>query len=305
MSNAPFNRYAGLIILQATMSNPNGDPDMESEPRMRDLDGLGIISPPSVKRKYRDLVDESVVIDEARSVLNLDQSNNEFNILEKRGRDRSEITALSTEEFKQQYWDARLFGNTFLESIKKIEDKAAKKKAEDRRDNGELEHLINTGVLQLGVGLSVAPIQIERMTFTNKSGVEAGKDRGMAPLAFRVVTHGIYCIPFYINPSVAIKTGATQEDVDLFQFITPHIYAHTTSAIRPNIDIIHAWCAEHKSPLGSCPEHLLMSALKPKLKEGVTNPSSLEDYIIPTLDDLGDLQQRFESIEDLTLKQWN
>lgn len=305
MSNAPFNRYAGLIIIQANMSNPNGDPDMESEPRMRELDGLGLISPPSVKRKYRDLVDESMVMEEARQALNLDKSENDFQILEKRGRDRSEITALSTEEFKQHYWDARLFGNTFLESIKKIEDAAAKKNAEERRDNGELEHLINTGVLQLGVGLSVAPINIERMTFTNKSGVESGKDRGMAPLAFRVVTHGIYCIPFYINPSVALKTGATQEDVDLFKFLTPHIYAHTTSAIRPNIDILHAWCAEHKSPLGSCPEHLLMAALKPRLKEGVVNPTSLDDYIIPNLDSLGDLKERFDNIEDLTLTSWN
>ncbi|MBL1292381.1 MAG: type I CRISPR-associated protein Cas7 [Thiotrichales bacterium] len=33
------------------MSNPNGDPDMESEPRTRELDGLGMISPVSLKRK--------------------------------------------------------------------------------------------------------------------------------------------------------------------------------------------------------------------------------------------------------------
>ncbi|WP_230660572.1 type I CRISPR-associated protein Cas7 [Psychrobacter sp. I-STPA10] len=300
MSNAPFNRYAGLIIIQATMSNPNGDPDMESEPRMRELDGLGLISPPSVKRKYRELIDESMVMREARNLFKLDKSDNDFQILEKRGRDRSKILALDTKDFKQRYWDARLFGNTFLE---KIDDKDEKQKK--RKADGELEHFTNTGVLQLGVGLSVAPIQIERMTFTNKSGVESGKDRGMAPLAFRVVTHGIYCIPFYINPSVALKTGATQEDVDLFQFVTPHIYAHTTSAIRPNIDILHAWCAEHKSPLGSCPEHLLMSALKPRLKEGVSNPTSLDDYIIPNLDSLGDLAERFNKIEDLTLKSWN
>lgn len=305
MSNETINRYAGLIILQVTMSNPNGDPEMESEPRFRELDGLGLISPPSVKRKYRDLVDESAVMDEAKIVLKLSDNAYKFEILEKRGRNRAEITALSSEDFKKHYWDARLFGNTFLESIKSIEDTKAKKTAEERKKNGELDHLINTGVLQIGVGMSIAPIQIERMTFTNKSGVEADKDRGMAPLAFRVVTHAIYAIPFYINPSVAKKTGATLTDIELFQFVTPHIYAHTTSAIRPNIDIIHAWMAEHKSPLGSCPEYLLMNALMPKVKEGIQIPSSINDYIIPTLDALGDIKGRFNHIEDLMEKQWS
>ncbi len=305
MKNAPFNRYAGLIVLQATMSNPNGDPEMESEPRIRELDGRGLISPPSVKRKYRDLVDDSFVMEEARKALSLNKSGYQFEILEKRGRDRGEISALSSEAFTKKFWDARLFGNTFLESIKKIEDTNEKKKAEKRKEAGELEHLINTGVLQMGVGLSVAPIQVERMTYTNKSGVEKDKDRGMAPLAFRVVTHGIYCIPFFINPSVATKNGTQSIDIDLFKFITPHVYTHTTSAIRPNIDILHAWCAEHKSPLGSCPEHLLLNALTPTVKEGVEMPTSLADYVIPTLDDLGDLVKRFASIEDLTTKSWN
>lgn len=49
--NAPFNRHVGLLVLDVTMSNPNGDPDMESEPRTRELDGLGMISPVSLKRK--------------------------------------------------------------------------------------------------------------------------------------------------------------------------------------------------------------------------------------------------------------
>ncbi len=299
----PFNRHVGMLVLEVVMSNPNGDPEMESEPRIRELDGLGLISPPSIKRKYRDLVQGSAVMDAAREYLKLgEKTENNFDILERRGRDRKKITAMQADEFKQKYWDARLFGNTFLESIEKKD-----KEAKGRKKKGELEHLINTGVLQIGVGLSVAPVQIERMTFTNKPGVEEGKDRGMAPLAFRVVTHGIYCIPFYVNPSVAIKTGATKEDLNLFKFITPYVYKHTTSAIRPQISILHAWCAEHKNTLGSCPEHLLLNALYPSVKEDISEPCSLNDYVIPTLETerLKALKDRFGTIEDLNETSWN
>ncbi len=297
MSTA-LNRQVGLLVLDVTMSNPNGDPDMESEPRTRELDGLGMISPVSLKRKYRDLVsDESEVYLVAKEKHELGaETENKFKILEERGRDRDAIKKMNQEEFKKEFWDARLFGNTFLESLK---DSDLDSKQKQKKKDGGYEHLINTGAMQIGVGLSVAPIDVVRMTTTNKSGVQEGKDRGMAPLAFRVVQHGIYSVPIFFNPSIAKKTGATQEDLDLFKFMTPYVYQHTASAIRPQISILHAWFAEHKTTLGSCPEHLFINALMPKLKEGVSKPTSANDYIIPSLDNLGKLKDRFKDVADL------
>jgi len=296
--SAPFNRHVGLVVLDVKMSNPNGDPDMESEQRTRELDGLGMISPVSLKRKFRDLVeDRSEVFVAAKQNFNLGaKTNNQFEILERRGRDRDVIKKMDRDTFKRTFWDARLFGNTFLESLKDADlsdDEKQKKK------DGGFKHLINTGMLQVGVGLSIEPIDVVRMTTTNKSGVEADKDRGMAPLAFRVVQHGIYCIPIYVNPSIALKTGATSEDLELFKFIVPYVYQHTASAIRPQISILHAWFAEHKNTLGSCPEHLFINSLTPKVKNGVSKPKTAADYDIPTKDDLGDLLDRFNKVEDL------
>lgn len=282
-----FKRQVGLLVLDVTMSNPNGDPDMESEPRTRELDGLGMISPVSLKRKFRDLVSEkSDVFMSAKEKYGLNEDN--FNILEERGRSRDEIKGLNAEDFKKKYWDARLFGNTFLEALTNEEKK-----------KGGHEHFINTGALQVGVGLSITPIDVVRMTNTNKSGVQEDKDRGMAPLAFRVVQHGIYCIPIYFNPSIAKKTGATSEDVELLKFMMPYVYQHTASAIRPQVSVLHAWWAEHKNALGSCPEYLFIDALTPRVKAGVKKPTSKNDYIIPTKEDLNSLKSRFASIVDL------
>jgi len=303
--STPFNRHVGLLVLDVTMSNPNGDPDMESEPRTRELDGLGMISPVSLKRKLRDLVSGesevnskvkvySEVFEAAKKKLNLDPNN--FEILEERGRDRDVIKAMDKAKFMQTFWDARLFGNTFLESLK---DSELNKEQKKKKEEGGYAHLINTGAVQIGVGLSIAPISVVRMTNTNKSGVEAGKDRGMAPLAFRVVQHGIYCIPIYVNPSIAKKTGATAEDLELLKFMLPYVYQHTASAIRPQISVLHAWMGEHKNTLGSCPEHLFINALTPKLKEGVTQPVSASDYDIPVKSDLGVLLDKFKDVRDL------
>jgi len=290
-----YNRGTGLLVIEVRNSNPNGDPDQESDPRTLDVDGRGIISPVSIKRKLRDIVlDGSAAMDAAAEALKLDRSR--FGILEQRGRKRDEIQKMERDEFQQAFWDARIFGNTFLESMKN---------ADAESKNRDLNHFISTGSVQVGVGVSVAPIEIDRMTNTNKSGVEEGKDRGMAPLAFRVVRHGVYAVPFFFNPAIAQKTGATQKDLDLLKFLLPHIYTQTASAIRPFVNVLHAWYGEHHSPLGSCPDPLLIDVLTPQLVDVNTPPKDLGHYKVPGIGSIPEeISNRFKSIEDLCAKKW-
>ena len=142
---------------------------------------------------------------------------------------------------------------------------------------------IKTGVAQFGLGLSVSPVQIERHTNTNKSGVEEGKDQGMAPMAYRFVSHGVYVMPFFVNPSMAHKSGCTKQDIDLLLKVIPHAYSHTRSHARPMVELRHAWYCEHSNPLGSCSDFALIEALTPTRKE---NPEAASvcwgDYDVPT-----------------------
>ncbi len=271
-----IKRVTGFLIIEAVNSNPNGDPDRESDPRQRP-NGLGEISPVSFKRKLRDLVADrdGLVFNELCKKLNLNKD--EFFILESRGRDRKAITEemgknitdfnqkeFLTSPFVKKYWDGRLFGNTFLEE-------------------GGNKGYIKTGVAQFTMGLSVAPILIQRHTNTNKAGVQEGKNQGMAPLAYRVVEHGVYCMPFYINPSNAHKSGCTVKDVELLKNLIPFAYEHTRSAIRPDVRIRHAWWMEHDNPLGSCADWKLIDALTPKRKgNDPQQPSTTwADYDVP------------------------
>ena len=286
MSNE-IKRATGLLVIEVVNSNPNGDPDRESDPRQRS-NGCGEISPVSFKRKLRDLLDnhdapffkalpEQFCGNEAR-----------YSILEHRGR---KIEQIKTEmgkdsskflesEFVHKYWDARVFGNTFLEG---------------GRDKG----FIKTGVVQFGMGVSIAPIEIIRQTNTNKAGVQEGKSAGMAPLAYRIVEHGVYCMPFFVNPNYAGKSGCTADDIELLKLLIPHAYEQNRSAIRPDVRIRHAWYIEHKNILGSCPEYLLLEALTPQKCGNTNDPStSWNDYQDKTALPEG-LLKRVESCVDL------
>ena len=283
-NNEMFNRATGLLIIEVINSNPNGDPDKESDPRQRN-DQRGEISPVSFKRKIRDLIEDKkgefwkLVSPKLNNGVN-------YNILESRDRKREEINKMikdNPEKFKNEYWDARIFGNTFLEEGSSTS--------------------IKTGVVQFGLGVSVAPIHIERLTTTNKAGVEKDKDRGMAPLSYRIVQHGVYCLPFFINPSVAYKTGCTEQDIELLAKVIPYAYTNTSSYIRSQVDILHAWYIEHKSPLGSCSDFELIKDLTPyKLKEDDSEKpsSSMKEYYIPTEKDVREeLKKKVKPIRDL------
>ncbi len=120
---ASFNRGTGLLIIDVVNSNPNGDPDGESEPRTFEGDGRGLISPVSFKRKLRDLMEDEAGDVRAAALAATERPGDDraFGILESRGRDRKAISAMTIEAFRAAYWDGRVFGNTFVEEKDKAD----------------------------------------------------------------------------------------------------------------------------------------------------------------------------------------
>jgi len=287
MNNGAVPRATGLLVIEVRNSNPNGDPDQESDPRRRAHDQRGMISPVSFKRKLRDLVEnkDGGVWKELSS--NLGLSTNEFDVLESRRHERKEVETLLSKDFegfKRRFWDGRVFGNTFLEE--------------------ELGETTRTGVAQFGLGISVAPIRVERQTNTKLAPAQGARSggraptRGMAPLGYRVVEHGVYCMPFMVNPTAATRTGCTKKDIDLLLRLIPYAYPHTASHIRPFVEVRHAWYAQHKSPLGSCSDFAILDALTPQKRDDPKEPStSWAEYDVPT--GPGTLRERLADFQDL------
>jgi len=240
--SSKIKRATGLLVIEVVNSNANGDPDRESDPRQRP-NGIGEISPVSFKRKMRDLLEDHGSLFFQSLPQEYIESHEHYYILESRDRELKSITKEMSKDIKsfeqkeflesdfvKKYWDARVFGNTFLE-------KEANK------------NFIKTGVVQFGVGVSISPINIIRHTNTQKAPRQEDKQGGMAPLAFRIVEHGVYCMPFFVNPNFADKTGCTEQDIDLLTLLIPKAYDLNRSAIRTDVRIRHAWYIEHLNAL--------------------------------------------------------
>ncbi|HCA29817.1 MAG TPA: CRISPR-associated protein [Ruminococcaceae bacterium] len=256
-----INRGTGLLLIDVTNSNPNGDPDRDSDPRTRQ-DGRGEISPVSFKRKLRDLVQakDSPLWQELSEELNLSEEG--FDILESKTTKRSDVRRLPAEELLEKYWDVRVFGTTFLEE-----------------GTGEQGSFITSGVVQFGLGVSLDPVNVERMTTTKVLPVEEGKVKGMAPLAFRIVSYGLYAMPFFINATAAQKTHCTKKDIELLLRLIPHAYKETASYIRPQVDIRHAFYVEHNRARGTYNDFRIIEALTPTRIDAKTGSAkSWKDY---------------------------
>ena len=282
-------RATGLLVIVAENSNPNGDPDQESDPRRRSHDNRGMITGVSFKRKLRDLVlrKDELVWPKVAEALEINNNNGlwskdgfEFDILEQRDI-RSNVNELlknnKFDEFKKRFWDARVFGNTFLEE--------------------GISDTIRSGVAQFGLAVSVSPVRVHRLTKTKMAPAqsahegEQGPSRGMAPLAHRIVEHGVYGMPFFINPTGAQGkrgTGCTLLDIALLLKLIRYAYPHTKSDIRPLVEVRHAWYAEHEDDLGSFSEFELIEKLTPRRKGGDREKASVSGVPLKDQYDLTD-----------------
>ena len=258
--NEALNRGTGLLLIEVINSNPNGDPDRESDPRTR-FDNRGEISPVSFKRKVRDLVadKQSVFWKEISSELGLDDGR--FDILEKQDTIRSEVKKMNEDQFLNTYWDARVFGSTFLE------------------DKDQANSFIKTGVAQFGLGVSLSPVHIERMTTTKVMPVQEDKSKGMAPLAYRIVSYGVYTMPFFVNATAAARTQCTRQDIELLLRLLPFAYTQSASYIRPQVNIRHAFYVEHHRARGTFNDFKIIEMLTPKCHLAPNEEaSSWQDY---------------------------
>lgn len=260
--NESIKRGTGLLLIDVTNSNPNGNPDRENDPRVRQ-DGRGEISPVSFKRKLRDMVaakDASLWFEIAEE-LKLDEAY--YDIFERNDVKFSDLTAMKSEEFLRRFWDARVFGSTVLDK-------------ED--DDGENKH-IASGVVQFGLGISLDPINIERLSTTKVINEGENKSKKMGPLAYRIVSYGLYAMPFFINATAAQKTKCTAKDIELLLRLIPHAYKETASYVRPQVDIRYAFYVEHGRARGTYNDFRIIEALTPVRINGASGPAtSWKDY---------------------------
>ncbi|HWR40828.1 MAG TPA: type I CRISPR-associated protein Cas7 [Patescibacteria group bacterium] len=257
-----INRGTGLLLIDVTNSNANGDPDRENDPRTRQ-DGRGEISPVSFKRKLRDLVAAKSAPIWKELAAEFSLGIDSYDVFEQNTVKFQDLTKMKTEDFLSRYWDARVFGSTVLE------------KEDDDSNN---KH-IASGVVQFGLGVSVDPVKIERLSTTKVINEGENKSKKMGPLAFRVVSYGLYVMPFFINATAAQKTHCSKKDIELLLKLIPHAYPETASYVRPQVYVRHAFYVEHNRARGTFSDFKMIEALTPRRSSGAAGAAtSWKDY---------------------------
>jgi len=301
----PLKKKSTIFVsVGVSRSNPNGNID-NGEPR-RDYNGFGIISPMSIKRKIRDLLEnpESPVTEQLLKSLGLDPETS--CIFESRGRGFKDATSekdamqKAYELFRKdeeaairKYIDIRLFGGTILEENKDKESKAKKNK--DEEDSKKRVRFTRLGVVQVDMFSSIRPIDTIIEGLTRKASTQEDNQQGegrddsagsMGQAAIRVVSNAIYTGCIHVSPFGADKTFTSVEDIEVLKALIPHIFV-APSAQRAGCHILQAICLEHPDALGVVNDYNFIKICQPKLKQGFDplSPSkSFEEYDIPTLE---------------------
>src|SRR5258707_4905999 len=118
-----IKKVYGAAIVQATASNPNGDPDNDGAPR-KDINDYGMISPVAFKRRLRDSVARRSdawqgVADQLGITTTKDEERFQIYVLKDRKPEEIKKEIVNIDQFQSKYWEARGFGNTILESYEK------------------------------------------------------------------------------------------------------------------------------------------------------------------------------------------
>lgn len=146
----------------------------------------------------------------------------------------------------------------------------------------------------------MSPVDIVSMQITksvNSEGGKEGKASDTMGMKHRV-EFGLYIINGSINCQLAEKTGFTDEDADKIKQALLTLFENDTSSAHPDGSMevcrLYWWKHEGKTPKYSSAK--VHRQLEVKLKEGISRPTSFDDYDVK-LNELDGLD--CEKYEDL------
>lgn len=267
MSNLK-NKIDFAVLLTVSNANPNGDPLNGNRPRTT-YSGNGEISDVCIKRKIRNrLQDMGMPI----FVVSSERCTDGFNSLSERASKTIGKVTNPDEYAKiacETWFDVRAFGQVF---------------AFKSKDSSGVSVGVR-GPVTIQHAKSVSPVDINSMQITksvNSEPTEDGKKSSDTMGTKHMVDFGLYVIKGSINVQLAEKTCFSEEDAELIKEALRTLFINDASSARPDgsMEVVRVYWWKHNNPTGQYSSAKVHKSLEVKLKEGVLNPSSVEDYEI-------------------------
>ena len=274
--------FAGVIVVRN--ANPNGDPLNGNRPRVT-YDGLGEISDVCLKRKIRNrLLDAG----ESIFVQSDDYRKDEHQSLRKRfeagikesiqpNKDRGAFR----EAVCEKWYDVRAFGQVFAFTG------SGKSKGKDGVSHGV------RGPVSIHPAFSVAPIVSSSIQITKSVSNEGdGSARGSDTMGLKHrVDHGVYVFYGSISPQLATLTGFTDQDASALKKALISLFENDCSSARPDgsMQMYKLLWWVHDTANGKHSSARVHRSLKVAVKDGLSDPRSVDDYVI-SLEELDGLK---------------
>lgn len=267
------------VILSVKHANPNGDPLNGNRPRVN-YDGRGELSDVCIKRKIRNRL-----MQDGKSIFVQSDDNrvDDFRSLRSRAEGVLKNVNMKDETSYRtaacaQWIDVRAFGQVFAYK-------------------GGDESGVSIGIrgpVSIHPAFSVAPI-LDRTTSLqitkSVSGEGDGTRRASDTMGMKHrVDHGVYIFYGSMNPQLAEKTGFSDEDALAIKNAICTLFRNDASSARPegSMEVCKVYWWEHDSKIGKYPSAKVHRAVGDfvKLKNPEEEPNSIQDYFIPTSEDI-------------------
>jgi CRISPR-associated protein Csd2 len=252
-------RHDFVLLYDVTGGNPNGDPDNGNAPRVDPLTGHGWVTDVALKRKVRTYIADAYP----------DRTGYEIYVAEgvalnQRHRDESEKLKMTANKKRPsadqqkvgaalaaRYYDIRAFG-----AVMSTGDHPA----------GQLRGPIQIGCPITSVEqLDTTELTITRVAVTSEKELEklaageGGKDREMG--SKHTVPYALFKAHGFVTPSMAIKTGFSNEDLAAFWEALQRMWALDRSSSRGMTGSRGIHIFSHADKYGRCHPDRLFSRL--------------------------------------------
>ena len=281
------NRYDFVFLYDVKDGNPNGDPEMDNQPRIDFETREGLVSDVCIKRKVRNYVQLKVEANEL--------SKDKYDIFIRQGNILNNIISDESEKVDgdekkgrinmcDRYYDVRTFGavlSTGSEEAKE-EDSAEETKSKKEKKKGKKKALgVVRGPVQFVFSRSIDPVDSRTHSLTRCCVTkEDDKAKGNTIGNKSTVSYGLYRMHGYISAFDGEKCHFTKRDLKILWEALMNAFEHDRSAARGEMNARTLIIFEHKSKLGNARSSELFKLVKIEKKDIVDFPRQYEDYII-------------------------
>jgi CRISPR-associated protein Csd2 len=299
------HRYDFVLLFDVTAGNPNGDPDMDNEPRRELGTDHGLVSDVCLKRKVRNCIElirehDDGLRDEVRNGLGI-------HVIEGAVLNDAHNTALAKAGAPLEAAPDEAVegdGDGDVRRGKKKKPKAPRVPPEmlanaraamcaayydvrafgavlaNKRGSGGSANDKVIGPVQIGFARSIEPIITQRHAITRCAATEEEVGKENKTMGGKwTVPYALYRVHGSISACQAAKTGFSETDVDLLWRSLLEMWRHDRSASRGEMAPRALVVFEHASKLGNTSPESLYQLVTIERRSGSARPAmSIDDY---------------------------